>query len=338
MALHTEISKVFDKSHGVKRRIQKISFNAFSKIYLKDYAMNMKKSWSTDESRLRILNAYFKQQDLRDITTLSVQRFISTREKNGNRKSTINRYLALLKKMFNLAIDEGYLGENPVCKVKFFSEKDNLQERILTPGEEERLKENCIPHLRSMIIVALNTGMRRGEIQNLKWSQISFKDRTIIAQKTKSGRDRHIPVNDALFKELQALEAERKRNAFVFTNERTGKPFVSIKTGFNAACRRAGIDHLRFHDLRHTFGSRLIQHGADIETVRSLLGHSSITITQRYVHSTHERRKAAVDTLAEKTQKDAEKTRNLLHICDMDENVDKTKSTKKAPSCLFSVN
>ena len=102
----------------------------------------------------------------------------------------------------------------------------------------------------------------------------------------------------------------------VFPNPKTGKPLTTVKTGFVAACRRAGIAGLRFHDLRHTFGSRLVEKGADIETVRSLLGHASIAVTQRYVHSTDERRRTAVGKLAEKPHLAVQNGANLLHGCD----------------------
>ena len=107
-------------------------------------------------------------------------------------------------------------------------------------------------------------------------------------------------MNEVLFNELSGQRSESGQSSYVFTNLETGKQYIDMKTGFKTACRRASIEGLRFHDLRHTFASRLIERGADIETVRDLLGHHSIIITQRYIHSNNDRKKAAVELLNEK--------------------------------------
>ena len=142
--------------------------------------------------------------------------------------------------------------------------------------------------------------MRRAEILNLQWDQIDFNRRRIKVEKTKSGRVRYIPINEALFNELCRLKSVSGENPYVFTNPRTGEQYIDMKTGFKGACGRAKIKGLRFHDLRHTFASRLLEKGADIETVRDLLGHHSITITQRYTHSTDDRKRSAVELLSSK--------------------------------------
>ncbi|MBA7483465.1 Tyrosine recombinase XerC [subsurface metagenome] len=294
-ALSKKIVEVFDRRYGKEQKREEIGFKTFAQIYLQDYAMIAKRSWRTDAGRLRIMGQFFKDIELREITPLIIQKFRAWRLKEGNTKSTANRYLALLKKMFSIAIGENYAEENPVKKVKFFSEKDNLKERILTEEEEVKLMETCSDALYPILIAALNTGMRKGEILNLRWTQIDLKGRRIRVEKTKSGKVRHIPINDILLYELRGL---KDKNSYVFFNPKTGKPYVDMKTGFKAACRRAGIKGMRFHDLRHTFASRLIEKGADIETVRDLLGHSAITVTQRYTHSTDDRKKIAVELLS----------------------------------------
>jgi len=111
-----------------------------------------------------------------------------------------------------------------------------------------------------------------------------------------------------------------------------------MKTSFGAACRRAGITRLRFHDSRHTFGSRLVQKGVDIETVQSILGHSSTAITQRYVHSIDERRKSAVDKLVETHTIGSQKGPNLLHGCDTAEKNDAAKTQNRSVLLCFSAN
>ena len=239
---------------------------------------------------------------MRVVSPLMIERFRKSKLKDGRTKSTCNRYLQLLKRMFNVAIEEGYAEENPVVKVKLFSEKDNQIERILTEAEETKLMETCSETLKPILIVALNTGMRRAEILNLKWNQIDLKARKIKVEKTKSGKVRFIPMNDALFIELKRLKSWNGQSSFVFFNPETEKPFLDMKAGFKGACKRAGISNLRFHDLRHTFASRLVERGVDIETLKELLGHHSITITQRYIHSSDERKRAAVELLNSKNE------------------------------------
>ena len=260
--------------------------------------MTAKKSWKTDAGRLKVMKKFFRDIDLRAITPLMIERFRKSRLKVENTRSTVNRYTALLKRMFNIAIEEGFAESNPVRKVKLYSEKDTLRERILAKVEERKLMETCSETLRPIITVALNTGMRKGEILNLTWNQVDFENRRIRVEKTKSGKVRFIPVNDSLFHELNTLRKMDGQSPYLFFNSETGRPYVDMKKGFKAACRRAEIKGLRFHDLRHTFATRLVEKGADIETVRDLLGHHSITITQRYTHTSDDRKRKAVELLS----------------------------------------
>jgi|GEM_PF-153251 excisionase family DNA binding protein len=327
-----------DRMPGASRRRGRIKFSEFSQIYINDYAMTVKRSWRGDKCRLGVLEPYFKDVYLDEVTPLMIQKCVAWRLKSGNSKSSANRYLALLKKMFNLAIEEGYLEANPAAKIKLFSEKDCLKERILTEDEEVRLKDASYPVLRSVICVALNTGMRHGEILNLRWNQVDLERSAVTVERTKSGRPRTIPLNPPLLEELLSLRRQNGHSPYLFPNADSGKPLRSMRTSFRAACRRAGISGLRFHDLRHTFGSRLVEKGVDIETVRSLLGHSSIAITQRYVHSTDERRKSAVDRLAGTAAVEPQKGPNLLHGCDTAEKPGSAKTQKKSVSQCFSAN
>jgi excisionase family DNA binding protein len=284
------------------------TFSAFADEYLEDYAKPTKKSWKADKVRLGKLKKYFKEMDLRQITPMEIERFRSSLLSKGKQKSTTNRYLALLKRMFNLAIEEGYMEGNPARKVKMFSEAENLKERILTDGEERLLLDGCCEHMRDLVTFALNTGMRLGEILNLKWANVDMKSGTIKVEFTKSGKTRIVPMNQAL---REMLARPRKRGeVYVFTNPDSKDRFRETKTSFKTGCRKAGIEGLRFHDLRHTFASRLVRNGVDIGTVRKLLGHSTLLITQRYVHSDESMLRSAVGSLV--------RSGNLLHPCDMD--------------------
>lgn len=116
-------------------------------------------------------------------------------------------------------------------------------------------------HIRSVVTIALNTGMRRAEILGLQWEHVNFLARTIFIAKSKTGRTRTIPMNDIVLKELMALKQDAGPKEVVFSNSRTGVDIDSIKTGWRSACRDAGLVNLRFHDTRHTFATRLRANG-----------------------------------------------------------------------------
>jgi integrase len=135
----------------------------------------------------------------------------------------------------------------------------------------------------------------------------------ISVENTKSGMNRMVPINP----ELNALFLRQKKQDkimdLVFPNPKTGRPFTEVKKSFKSACRKTGIDGLRFHDLRHTFATRLLEMGVDIITVRDLLGHFSIRVTQRYTHSNRDRKKEAVKLLNRTEPKAAENLNKLSH-------------------------
>lgn len=331
------VQREHDEKYGIERKKERIGFNEFAQIYLEDYAIN-KKSWKDDNSRMKELVKFFEDIELREITPLKIERFRKSRLKAGNTKSTTNRYLALMKKMLNLAIEERYLEKNPVSKIKFYSERDVLKERILTEEEEEKLMKKSSEHLKSILIVALNTGMRRGEILNLQWKQIDFRMRRMRVEKTKSGKVRYIPMNEILYEELLKVKDRNTQSLYVFFNPETGKPYLDMKKGFKGACKRAEIQGLRFHDLRHTFATRLVEKGVDIITVKELLGHSDISTTQRYTHSSDERKRKAVEFLNGNPEKMTIKKRDLLRICYTDKKRQTEESLKSLPIHLFSMN
>ena len=250
---------------------------------------------------MKSLAKQFKDTELREITPLMIEQFRSSRLNAGNKKSTTNRFVTLLKRVLNVAKEEGFLEQNPATKIKPFPESDTVKERILTEEEETRLKKVCAPHIKSILTVALNSGMRPGEIYNLKWKQVDLRRRLITVEKTKSGKVRHIPINQVLFQEFLMLKERANTNHYVYLNQKTGKPLQSIKTGFKAACRRASLTDVRLYDARHTFASRLLQRGADIETIRELLGHSDIRMTMRYTCSNEAVKRDAVERLSPKT-------------------------------------
>jgi excisionase family DNA binding protein len=295
--LQVEVADAFRGKYGFEKQEKRIKFTAFAELYLTNYAKINKRSWVTDEYMLKKAKAFFKDKDLQEIGSLLVEKFRTSLLENDAKKSTTNRYLALLKTMFNLAIDWGYLKENPDNKVKLFSEKDNLQERILSYEEEKKLLDACPRYLKPIVLTALHTGMRKGEILNLKWEQVDFLNREIKVKNTKSGKPRFIPMNSLLYETLKNEKKLNGKSPLVFPSPRTNKPFVDIKKSFAEAVKNAGIPSLRFHDARHSFASRLVAAGVDLITVKELLGHHSVRITERYTHANTEQKRNAVEGL-----------------------------------------
>ena len=326
LVLREEVERALSREYGLKRQKERIRFKDFADEYLENYAKvnKSKKSWKTDGYYLKGMKDFFGDLYFDEINSLDIEKYKSERLKQGVSQSTVNRCLAILRKMFNLASEWEYLTNNQELRIKFFSEKDNLKERILTKGEQDRLLEASSERLRSILIIALNTGMRLGEILSLRWNQIDLINRKIRVERTKSKKIRIISINSPLFNELSKLNKSAK-SEHLFLNRGTGRPLTTVKKAFKTACRRAGISDLRFHDLRHTFATRLVERGVDLITVKELLGHSSVTITERYTHSFHEQKKKAVDLLVEKSDEKAEKASDLLHICDMEKRNKKDK-------------
>ncbi len=298
VALQAKVREVFEQVHHVKPRTKRIGFTEYSKMYLDDYAKVNKRSWRTDVGAMKVLDRYFGRLTLEEIDGHRLEKYKTWRLGNYPvTKTTVNRDLALVRRMLSLAVEWGYLDETRMPKFRFYPEKDNLKERILTQEEEQRLLAVCPPRLKSMIIVALNSGMRLGEILGLRWSQVDLASGRIRVERTKSGRIRYVDMNEVLIAEFRRLREGRGRSECVFTSPITGQPFVDAGSAWATACRRAEIKGLRFHDLRHTFATRLIEHGVNLITVKELLGHSSVEITQRYTHPAEALKKAAVAAL-----------------------------------------
>ncbi len=188
---------------------------------------------------------------------------------------------------------DGKVDVNPVKDVKFFK-KDNKKERILTPEEIQRLLVECNGHLRPIVQIALNTAMRLREILYLKWCNVDFNRNIIIVTQTKSKKNRNVPMNDLVIEALQGLE---RKSEYVFCDPETAKPYNSIKTTFGKAIKRVGLLGVRFHDLRHTAASMMVESGVELATVMEILGGSSLEIVMRYVHPTSEGKMNAVKAL-----------------------------------------
>jgi integrase len=195
--------------------------------------------------------------------------------------TTINRDLQALRRILFWAVDEGLLPSNPLGRLRLVQERRKPRS-ILALDDEERLLAAAAPHLRQLIVAALDTGMRRGELLHQLWEHVDFNRKllSVTQSKTAGGEGREIPFTNRTY---ELLLAERKQEGFLFTFK--GKPIGTIKTAWKAAVRRAEIRYLRFHDLRHTFNTRLMESGVIQDVRKVLMGHSvGEDINSTYTH------------------------------------------------------
>lgn len=257
----------------------------FSDEYIKHARdVKQKRSWQRDEQLLQPLLKLYRSKKLSEITTKDIEDFKLKRLKEVS-AATVNRALSVLRHLFNLAKRwKKFFGDNPVSIVGLL-EENNQVERILTPKEEKTLIEASISYLRPVIITALNTGMRKAEILDLKWSDVDLTNSYIIINQTnsKSKKQRKIPINSFLKKLLIELKLKSVQSEYVY-HDNKGQKINTIRTAFTAACRRANLKGLRFHDLRHTAATRMVESGANIVAISKILGHSDIKTTMRYTH------------------------------------------------------
>jgi integrase len=258
-----------------------------------------KRSYREDEQRSVTLKDFFGGKHLRDIRPMMIEKFkrerlaTPTKHDKENRPrprtpASVNRDLACLSKILSMAFDNELIDSNPMRRVRLLKESPS-RERFITAEEEKKLFGQLTgrrDHIRSVVTIALNTGMRRGEILGLQWEHVNFLALTIFIAKSKTGRTRTIPMNDIVFKELMMLKQDAGPKEFVFSNSRTGVNIDSIKTGWRNACEDAGLVNLRFHDTRHTFATRLRANGVHEWDIRDLLGHTSVRMTSVYTHQT----------------------------------------------------
>ncbi len=295
--IQTEIAE--GRYLDVRKEPAKVLFEDFAKDYTDSYVKLENKASEGQSGKVLRLVRYFKGQYLNQITQFDIRRFMADRAKKV-KPSTINRDVAMMKSMYNRAREWGVVQVNPVVGIKRLPE-NNERCRWLTEEEQNRLLAHCHGLTRTLVVVALRTGMRWGEIVHLKWHQapesnyVDFKQEIIYIHESlsKSGKSRWIPLGQVVKWELLNVP-KQKDTDYIFLNSRTKKPLGSIKNAFNRAVIKAKIDDFTFHSLRHTFASQLVRDGVDLYVVQKLLGHSSPKMTQRYAHLREDMLKDAI--------------------------------------------
>jgi integrase len=289
-------------------------FSVFvNEVYL-PWADSNKRSAYNDHLICKMLVDHFQWLRLDEITAKTIRDFQQARRaaptKHGETRNnaTVNRETSILSRIFTLAVEEELLATNPVRVVKPLKSRSHVI-RSLSSAEEQRLLQFLTgerAHLRPVVLVALHTGMREGELLTLKVEQLHFHADTpfVSLTKTKTDRARNIPLNAIALHELSALCTGKGTNDYIFQSphpKHQGDRYKETKRGFSKACELAEVPNFRFHDLRHTFGTRLAEKGVPIHQIAELMGHTDIRTTMKYVHAATSSKKAAVDLLVEES-------------------------------------
>ncbi|MGG2023903.1 site-specific integrase [Pseudomonas sp. S8] len=250
----------------------------------------------------------------------------------GNKPATANRKMGTISGVFSRAAEWGLIAEHPLERLKQLKVDSKGQVRYLSPDEAERLRGaldarqeqmraerdsankwrqerdrqpledlravTFTDHLKPMILLALNTGVRRGELFSLKWSDVNFdtKTVTVVGATAKTSETRHIPTNKEALATLREWKKQGEGVGYVFAGQE-GARMADVKSAWLKLLERAEIQGFRWHDMRHDFASRLVMAGVPLNTVRDLLGHSDIKMTLRYAHLAPGTKAAAVELI-----------------------------------------
>ncbi|WP_133139689.1 site-specific integrase [Legionella genomosp. 1] len=272
-------------------------------------------------------------KSLTDITPALLEQWRVKRLNEGTAQATINRNITTLKSVITKATEWGFLKENILRNLKQFKVDRSPKVRYLSVEEETRLRqalqerENHLrqkresgnqwrkirgyalyseleegafcDYLMPMVLLSVNTGLRRGELFNLTWDMIDLSAKSIFIDGgiTKNRSSRFIPLNDEAYSILNQLYQKRDAESTLIFPSKGNQPFNHVKRSWASLLEQAKITQFRWHDLRHHFASKLVMAGVDLNTVRELLGHSDIKMTLRYAHLAPEHKISAVNKI-----------------------------------------
>jgi len=260
--------------------------------------LNHQKYLDTKRSFIKFFRAEFDSMQLKHFNTRIVEDWRSKMLSRCRTVATANRYLACLHHMFTKAEEYEMVTLEVLQKVRRVKllPENNERVRFLSKDECKRLISVCTDDIKPIVIIALNTGMRKNEILTLQWNKnIDLVHNLISINKTKNNQRRDIPINTTVKQTLQGMVRPIDQ-LYVFVRK-GGQPYKTINKKFWQARDKAGLKDFRFHDLRHTFASQLIMAGADIMTIKELLGHKSLRMTLRYTHLAPSMKTNAVEAL-----------------------------------------
>jgi integrase len=298
-ALSIRIAEIAQGKFKIMPKRGAMTFDGLADKYRELISLH-KRSHHVEKYILGTLAASFGNLRVFDLSAEDAERYKAVRSKSV-KPATVNRELTVAKHMLTKAVEWELISDNPFRGVRSLS-VPKCVERVLGYDEETKLLAACdmvrSRFLRLLVLLALHTGMRRGELLSLEWSRVDLARRTIrIINAKSSAGDRLIPMNATVHTLLSDLAREASSPLVFPSNRRPGEKLLDLKKGFKKAVRLSGIAHFRWHDMRHTFATRLVRAGVDIISIQHLLGHSKITMTARYAHSLADAKIAAVSML-----------------------------------------
>ncbi len=248
-----------------------------------EYSKLNRSVYKQDIGRLNIAFQFFNEDKYADtILSKDVEQFKAWLLSKDKGKKTINLYIGIFRIMFNLAIENEWLTKNPfTSKSEFKLEPKKPQ--YLAYTSQPILEEAAPDYYKPIIITALNSGLRRGNIRTLKWSDLDFEFRTIEITKNKGNKHIKLPMNDVLYDLFMNME---RVSEYVFVNPNTGTGWSNTKFGeqWRAIREKAGLKGLKFHGLRHTVATRLVKEKIPLPIVKEIMTHSDIKTTMQYTH------------------------------------------------------
>jgi site-specific recombinase XerD len=257
-------------------------------------------SYETDAGRLQQLLLLIGNLPADQLTPARLEETLSRFKQSGLSGSTVNRFHALVSSIFKFAVKAGRLAVNPARQVSRYKENDS-RVRWLRDVEEAQIRKEFVADSHEWEFdLAMLTGMRRGEQFTLRWKNVDFENK-VLTVNGKSGR-RHVTANEGAIAALRKLQKISGDREFVCP-ENDGSAKRDWRTWFEEAVDKAGVRDFHWHDLRHTFASRLVMEGVDLRTVQELLGHKSIVQTMKYAHLAQDHRQAAAEKMSAKEER-----------------------------------
>jgi integrase len=278
------------------------TFAEFAEDFVTTYAVTNNKKSEVQSKRSALKNhlvPFFGRLRLNDIGSLQIEQFKSRKVREQLSPKSINNYLTILRKALSVAAEWGSVQTVPPIK---WMKTPPSKFDFLTFEEAERLVAAAEPEWRMMIVVALKTGLRQGELLALSWDDLDLVAGRVVVSRNlargeittpKNGKSREIPLGNDVLAELK--RHRHLRGDFVFSNK-DGSVLAkgACKHPLWRACKRAGLRRIGWHVLRHTFASHLVMRKAPIKAVQELMGHSTVAMTERYAHLSPDVRKDAV--------------------------------------------
>lgn len=270
-------------------------------------ALNYVRDEGRAAGKLAFVATWFPNRDAASITRNDIKRELNRLRREGHRiksrglsPATRNRFKAALSFIFTLALENGKVTSNPARLVRMEKE-NNERVRFLSEQEESRLRaqvREASPERVAELDLALHTGLRRGEQYSLRWRDVDLLNRTLTVRRGKGNKKRHVRLNANALAALAALRLRDDGSGYVCPGALSKDGYWASRFWFKRALAAASVDDFTWHDLRHTFASRLVQRGVDIVRVKELMGHATISMTMRYAHLAPVHLQNAVDAIA----------------------------------------